>query len=178
MRKILIVLMAVLITGVFAGYGYSHQQGGDGFDNPPGKEELRERIGMMRIWKLTEVLDLDEKTASRLFPVLHKFDKKRAEMHESAGKDKKELREALEEESYGQIKGILKRLERKHRELQELNEEEKAELRDILTIEQQAKFILFRHDFERRIKKIVAEAKERRFAKDRLEKPLLPEVKY
>ncbi len=178
MRKILIILMAVLITGVFAGYGYSHQQGGDGFGNPPGKEELRERIGMMRIWKLTEALDLDEKTALRLFPVLHKFDKKRVEMHESAGKDKKELREALEEESYEQIKGILKRLERKHRELQELNEEEKAELRDILTIEQQAKFILFHHDFERRVKKIVAEAKERRFARDRLERPLSPDVKY
>ena len=178
MRKVLIILMAVLITGVFAGYGYSHQQGRDGFGNPPGKEELRERIGMMRIWKLTEALDLDEKTALRLFPVLHKYGKERAEIHESAGKDKKELKEALEEKSYGQIKGILERLERIQKKLQELNEEEKAELRDILTIEQQAKFILFHHDFARRVKKIVAEAKERRFVKDRLERPLLPEVKH
>ncbi len=178
MRKMLIILMAVLITGVFAGYGYSHQQGGDSFGNPPGKEELRKRIEILRMWELTNVLNLDEGTASRLFPVLHKYGKKRAEIHEGAGKDKKELKEALQEESYGQIKGILKRLERKLKKLQELNEEEKVELRDILTIEQQAKFILFHHDFAGRVKKIVAEAKERRFAKDRLERPLLPDVKY
>lgn len=80
-------------------------------------------------------------------------------MEDTLRGDMKRLRESLKEGREGQLKDILERLEENHKALQRINDEERAELKKILTIEQQAKFILFQQEFDRDIRKTIAEAR-------------------
>lgn len=153
------------------------------FDRPPPKgqmEKVRKRIETLKMWKLTQALDLDEKTSAKLFPLLSKYDKKRAEIERAMRDDMKELRESLKERREGNLKNILDKLEQNHKAIQMINDEERAELKKILTIEQQARFILFQQEFDREIRRIIAEARERRherLGKDRPERPLPPVIR-
>lgn len=135
------------------------------FDRPPSKEQMekvRERIETLRMWKLTKALDLDEKTSSRLFPVLNKYDKKRADLESSLRENMRELRESLRNRREAQLKSLLERLEQNHRSMQGIKDAEWEELKGVLTVEQLAKFILFQQEFEREIRKIIEDTRERR----------------
>lgn len=151
------------------------------FGKPPSKEQMekvRERIETLRMWKLTKALDLDEKTSSRIFPILNRYDKKRAEIQGSLMVGIKDLREALKDKREGQLKNIIDGIEHNHRTIQIINDEERTELKKVLTVEQQAKFIIFQQEFDHEIRKIIAETREKRserLAKDRPERSPLPE---
>ena len=156
------------------------------FDRPPPREKMekvRKRIETLRMWKLTKALDLDEKIAARLFPLLNRYDKKRVVKERNLREDIIALKDALKNNKEGQIKDTLENLEKNHKSLQEIKDEERAELKKILTIEQQAKFILFQLEFNKEIKKIISKTKERRlerFSNDKSsdssfpERPLFP----
>jgi hypothetical protein len=134
-------------------------------DRPPTKEQMekvRKRIETLRMWRLTQALDLDEKTSAQIFPLLNKFERNRAEIEHALRDGMRELRGSLKERREGLLKNILDKLEQNHKAMQMINDEERAELKRILTIEQQAKFVLFQHEFNREIRKIIAEARERR----------------
>lgn len=144
------------------------------FDRPPNKkqmERVRERVETLRIWKLTKALDLDEKTSAQLFPVLNRYDKKRAETHNAIRNDMRELRDSVREKREGRIRNVLERLEHDHTALQRVNDEERAELKNILTIEQQANYLIFQHEFEHEIRKIIAESRIKRTERPFKEKP-------
>lgn len=144
------------------------------FDRPPNKEQMervRERVETLRIWKLTKALDLDEKTSAQLFPVLNRYDKKRAETHNAIRNDMRELRDSVREKREGRIRNVLERLEHDHTALQRVNDEERAELKNILTIEQQANYLIFQHEFEHEIRKIIAESRIKRTERPFKEKP-------
>ena len=150
------------------------------FDRPPTKEQMekvRERVETLKMWKLTKALDLDEKTSAQVFPLLSKYDKKRAETEHALRNDMKNLRDALKDKREAQLKGILDRLEQNHKAMQRLNDDERTDLKTILTLEQQARFIIFQQEFDREIRKIIAEKREKRperFAEDKPERPLPP----
>lgn len=172
------ILKFFLVLILVAGFGiYSSAEPPEDIERPPSKEQMekvRKRIETLRMWRLTDVLNLDEKTSTQVFPLLSKYDRKRTEVEQSLRSSMKELRESLKEKREGSLKNILDKLEENHKAHQRIKEEEWAELKKILTIEQQAKFILFQQEFEREIRKIIAEARERRherFGKDRPERP-------
>ena len=144
----------------------------DDHNRPPSKEQMervRKRIETMKIWKLTKALDLDEKTAARLFPLLNKYDKKRAEIERDIKDNMMDLREALEDEKESKLRDLIERLEKSHKALQSLNDEERAELKQILTVGQQAKYLIFLQEFNREIRRIIEEARSRRRGRDRPE---------
>lgn len=178
-KHIVKVLLLLLLMLGFAGNGIAQPPGDP--NKPPTKEQMekvRKRIETLRMWKLTKDLDLDEKTSAQLFPLLNKYDKKRAGIEIDMREGMKELRESLKEKREGQLKSILERLEQNHKNMQRINDEEREDLKRILTIEQQAKFIIFQHEFDREIKRIIAEVRERRHERsgsERPERPLPPE---
>lgn len=59
------------------------------------RERVRQRIRAMRAWYLTEELDLDDTTATRLFPVLSKYDERLAEVHQRGVELRRALRRAM-----------------------------------------------------------------------------------
>lgn len=176
------VLKALILFALVFGLAVnSMAEPPDDFDRPPSKEQMekiRERIETLRMWRLTEALNLDEKSSAKLFPLLKKFDKKKAEVENAQREGMRELRQLLKEKRETQLKGLLERLEKNHKDLQKLKEEEWVELKNILTIEQQAKFIIFLQEFNKEVRRLVAEAREKRhekFGKDRPEQPMPPE---
>jgi hypothetical protein len=78
MRKNLILSVLMLFfVSVFAGQGICIPPEVSAEDRPPKKEQrekLRQRIESIKMWKLTQTLDLDEKTAARLFPLMNRYD--------------------------------------------------------------------------------------------------------
>ena len=176
-----VVKMLLLFFLMFGFAATSMAEPRGDFDAPPTREQMekvRNRIETLRMWKLTKALDLDEKTSAQIFPLLNRYDKKRAEIEIAMREGIKELRESLKEKREGQLKNILERLEQNHKNMQRMNDEEREDLKRILTVEQRAKFIIFQQEFDREIKKIIEETRERRherFGKERPERPLPPE---
>jgi len=159
-RYMVITMLVSLMIMSTATYGFAVPD----IDDPPKKErheKIRERIETLRMWRLTKVLDLDEATASRLFPLLNRYDKKRFWIERDVRKDMNALRRALEGRNMDELQEILQRLEDRHNELQRLNDEERAELKKILTPEQQARYVLFQYKFKRDMRRMIEKAKMR-----------------
>jgi hypothetical protein len=142
-------------------------------DEPPPpfekREEIRKRIELIRMWKLTEELDLTEEIGAKLFPILHKYDGKRMALHKERHDIISRLRKALENEASSDeaIEGVMDTLEKNSLAELDLTRQQRKELQGILSPRQQAKFILFQREFHREIRKIIAEARERRVWKER-----------
>lgn len=147
------------------------------FDRPPGREQadnVRKRIETMKMWRLTKALDLDEKTSSRLFPILNKNDRRRFEAERSLREGMQDLREALKERRAEKLKSLLDRVEQAHKEMMKVNEEERAELKKVLSLEQQAKYIIFQQEFDMELRRMIADARERRGERGQKEGPFGP----
>ncbi len=180
MRKAVFKFLVLLfmVAGVTIN-GWAEQP--DGFDRPPTRQQMEkvwERIETLRMWKLTKALDLDEKASAQLFPLLNRYDKRKAEIEIALRDSMRELRQSLREGREGSLKNILDRLEQNHREMQRINDEEWAGLKRVLTIQQQAKFIIFRQEFDREIRRIITEARGKgpeRLRRNGPERPLPPE---
>ncbi len=139
--------------------------GGDETPHPLKKrEKIRERIELIRMWKLTEKLDLTEETGAKLFPILHNYDQKRTKLQKEHQNIMKKLREAIEDEatSDGEIEAAMDNWEKNALAVSDLIRQQREELKGILSPRQQAKFILFQRQFDREIRKIIAEAREKR----------------
>ncbi len=164
MHIIKVLILSVFLLGIcFEGMAISAY--GDDLDGPPSKEQrdkVRKRIETMKMWKLTKALDLDEKTASRLFPMLNEYDKKREKVERGIRKDISSLKDALQVKDESRIKDLLEVLEQKHNTLKSLKDEGRDRLREVLTIEQQARYLIFKMEFRREMRRMIAEAKGKR----------------
>ena len=131
---------------------------------PEKREEIRKRIELIRMWKLTEELDLTEETGAKLFPILHKYDEKRMELHKERRNTMNELRKALKDEATSDeaIQEVMNKLDKNTLTASDLTRQQREELKGILSPRQQAKFVLFQREFHREIRKIISEARERR----------------
>lgn len=161
MKKVLFVFVLLVLTAGIAGEGLCQPPG-----ERPERKGIRKKVGVMRVWELTKALDLDEETASRLFPVLNEYDRKRTKIHEAVRADRDKLKVALNDGSYDRMKEILGRLERHDEAMQQINQEERAELKNILTVKQQARFVLFHREFRHRTKRMLAEKMKHRAGMD------------
>lgn len=109
-RKILttIALAAGLAAGLFPSLAaaqppdvpdppepHSVTDGGEPSPRAARRERVRQRIRAMRAWYLTEELGLDDTTATRLFPVLSKYDERLAEVHQRGVELRRALRRAM-----------------------------------------------------------------------------------
>lgn len=154
-----VMLFSFCVAGmVCPAYG----EGPDGPPSPEHRERVRERIKTMRMWKLTEALDLDEKTAARLFPLLNQYHNRREETEMRIKEDVVSLKNALHERDRAGITALLGAVEEKHQSLERLRDEERQRLKEILTLEQQAQYLIFQIEFRRDMKRMIAEARGRR----------------
>jgi hypothetical protein len=134
------------------------------FASTEERERVRKRIDLIRMWRLTEELSLDEETGSKLFPLLRKYEEKRRGLARRRG----ELLFALKEQFKSdrphedRIKNILKGWEEIRSDEQDLNRREREDLKGILSIEQQAKYLIFQQEFTREIRRVIADVREGR----------------
>jgi Spy/CpxP family protein refolding chaperone len=178
MNAVKMFLMAVLLIAVtMSAFGQqrpaSSQPGGQyndtmGAGNPgqPGsggpmseekREEVRKKINAVRIWRLTEALKLDANTSTKLSSLLSSVDHQRRDiLREQTGTInilKLAVRSPKPDES--QIKISLEKLEKNHQAMQKLTDSERSGLKNILTIEQQARYVVFQHEFTHEIRGMI-----------------------
>ena len=126
-------------------------------DLPPLEGEKSYRmIEAIKIWKLTEVLDLKGEQMEKFFPKLRKLEEHR----KGSFKERRRLLGKLSEliEDKGSDKKILNSI-KKISEFDKKKKEEENNLRkevmSVLTVKQQAKLLLFEERFEAEIRKII-----------------------
>lgn len=178
MIKILIVTIVLAMTGIPAfaqrqmpGPPSDDRQGNEGEfapdqgrGGPPSderREEIRKKIEAIRIWRLTEELKLDEKTAARFFPAISGLSQKRNELMRENMEAQRELRLYLEagRPDERKIKATLDKMEKNQREMTRLTEKEIDATKDHLTVEQQARYYLFQQDFQREMREMISGAR-------------------
>ena len=133
------------------------------------QKKLMERIRLVRMYALTEALDLDEATAARLFPYLKAQDEVMKSLQDRKRQTRKALRKMVRKDSFprGEVKALTRELASIEVERAEAEKRRLEGLREMLTPEQQVKCVMVREKLEREIMKIVREHRRKRMGEDR-----------
>lgn len=131
---------------------------GDQIAQKPGmgkdrREKLKSRIRAMRAMILADELDLDEATATRLAPVLNRFDDELAKLLADRVRLRGELRSAESAGNDEQMNKLLDALVGNQDARWELERRRFAEVRKVLTPRQSARLVDVLPDLDRRILK-------------------------
>lgn len=125
---------------------------------PPGGEKAKEKIETIKMWKMTEALDLSEEQASRLFPAMKQFQNRADSLRNQMMKFVEDLENALQEnEDSNKITTIVDKIVSLKNQQSKNEAEFFAKMRSILTPAQQAKYILFERDFRRKMMELIHE---------------------
>ena len=121
---------------------------------------VRKKIEALRAWQLTETLDLDEETSSRLFPAMKKTDRERWKVEARNRELVQEMSRVLERRGPDprRINSILDELLANRRELVGIEERHIKRVRQILSPEDTARYVMFQIRFQREIKQKASEA--------------------
>ena len=143
------------------------------FAQPPGGQfdrmmkPRREQIEILRIWKMTEELDLTEQQADKFFPKLRSEDKKIEELEQQRQMIFRDLHENVKN---GKIDA--KELDKTIDNLTEIETDiiqKRAnfvrDLDGILSTDQQARLIIFRHKFRERMVDMMRDIQRNRMKK-------------
>ncbi len=123
---------------------------------PPEEDSPHKMIKAIKIWKLMEILDLDEEQMIKFFPRLKKIEKQRRSSFKKRRKLLGELKELLgEEKSDKKILNVIKKIIEFDKKKRKEEENLRKEVMLVLSVKQQAKFLLFEERFEEEIRKII-----------------------
>ena len=133
------------------------------------REKVKERISMIRMWKMMEVLDLSREQSEQLIPVLVGLEERRKELFQDRGRTMKELRNTVKGENpdVDVLKGLMGRLQKNHEDLEGLYKEEMRAVSEVLDLTQQARYLIFKENFERELRDIIRNVRERPFGRMR-----------
>ena len=137
------------------------QPGRSGQRSEEQREQVRKKIDAVRIWRLTEALMLDADTSAKLSSYLSSIDRRRREIIREQTGAIGILRVAIKspKPDESQIKTTLEKLEKNHHAMQELMNSERSGLKNILTIEQQARYVVFQHEFMHEMRGMIGGAR-------------------
>jgi len=130
----------------------------------PGPAEGRRLIETIKIWKMTEALDLSEDQAARLFPKLTQLEALRRESYRRQRLLRDEIAGLLKQQPVREV-DIKRRLEELDRTESDFKGRERAvrgELQSILSLEQRARLALFEERFEMEMRRAIQGLRQRR----------------
>jgi len=130
-------------------------------DDAAERDKVKERIKLIKMWKLTEILDLDAERAAGIFPVIQRFDAQKEAIHDQHGKNIKTLKGALEADTPddGTLTTLIDGMVEERNKLVRIQTEEIEALRELLSAQELGKLILFQDEFRKEIHKIVRESR-------------------
>lgn len=130
----------------------------------PGVPEGKRLIETIKIWKMTEALNLDEDQAAKLFPKLAQLEASRREFHVRQRLLRDELVELLRQRPLRdeEIKARLDQLDRAETDFRGHEQVVRGGLRSILSLEQQARLALFEDRFETEMRSVIQDLRQRR----------------
>lgn len=123
----------------------------------PGGQQMIERWETLRIWKLTEFLNLNEEQAAKFFPALQNF---RASMDELDSAEVRIQRDIIGAIQSGKVNQRF--VDRQKKEIlnlrdkrTNLEQEFLSNLPEFLSPEQQARYLVFEQRFQRALKNLI-----------------------
>ena len=135
---------------------------GRGEDRDHLRQTVLDQMRVMRVWKLTEELKLDQATAAKVFPLLAQFD----ERARAIGQERREAMRALAEElrgdkpDAGKLTALTERAQANRARRDALEAERWKALGKVLTPVQHAKLLLFLPRFEEGFRRRIHEVWE------------------
>ena len=148
MRRTLVATILMVVFVLLAATAYSED---------PRKVEAMKRIEMLRIWRLTELLNLQEADAAVVFPILHKYDK----TYQTQSDKREQLVQKLQgvlnapTPTEKQIREITSQVLKVDQETMVIREKMYKDLDQILTAEQVAKYLIFEMHFKQEIDELI-----------------------
>jgi hypothetical protein len=159
-------LLAVLVIGLVLSGGQLFAQPTpppQGEERPMDQErteELRKRIELIWMWKLTEELDLTKEEGAKLFPLLSTYEEKKWQLREENKKIVQTLKQMIADgASESDLKRTIRSLEDNERKRNKIEEEGFSEIAKILSVEKQAKYIVFQEYFRHEIHGLIQKAR-------------------
>lgn len=155
------MLRHVIILVVLAlGATHAHARAND--ENK--RERVREKVRTIVAARIVEVLDLDEKTSTKLFPVLNKYQDQIADVQKDNGKARRELKQLLDggKADDKAIDKLTDRMLANKAKIAKLEEEMFKEVRKILTPTQSAKLVVLLPRLRNQIEHKMREAVQKR----------------
>ncbi len=130
------------------------------------KQDPKEMVETIRIYKMTEELNLTQDQSTKFFPKLKELRLAKEEFRETRLKIADEMEQYLKDPDKftKEIKVLVGALEANEQKLRDIENRVKKEIGNILTPEQQAKFLLFQMQFNKQMREMVDKAKD--FKKD------------
>lgn len=137
------------------------------------REKSRERIQMMKLWRLTEVLKLDKEGAARFFTVNNYYEETKKKAHRDFHEDIQRVRNVLRDMNppERELRDMVLRLKNRKKEMNDLENKQLEEEMNLLRPEQQARYLLFQIDFRREMDDIIREVQGERPPRPGIEKP-------
>jgi hypothetical protein len=142
-------------------------RGKEGSQRKEDKTRMRQRIHMMKMWKLTEVLELDEQTAAKLFPLMREFAVKQQELHAKRVEIVKQMGQELDKDAPAPavLRPLIDEFKQNERAMVEARITRLDDMSKLLGDEQVAKIIALIPKFEREFKGLLGEARAMRKAR-------------
>lgn len=136
------------------------------------KAQAMKQIEMLRIWRLTELLELSAADGAKIFPVLQEWDQKFSDMGERKQQLIRKMRRELKQDGPKEqsLKNLTNQVFTVEQQIIESRKEMYSQLKRILTPEQLAKYMLFELSFQKEIDEIINHARQDRKRSKKVEK--------
>lgn len=133
------------------------------------REELRKKVELIWMQKMTEKLDLTEEEKAKVFPLLRQYDERNRTLRHENRQLARELQKMIDDNASEQeLKKTIEALEENEHKLQELREEGFHELAKIISVEKQAKYIVFQARFKHVMDGLIRRARHKHHSSDNL----------
>ena len=144
-KSVLVLLILMFSTQVFA------QPGPNG--EPRMREKMKERIKTLKIWKLTEEVDLTSDQSEKFFPIYKDFQKGLMELEEKRFRLLRELDELSNADDVNDqsLKNKMDEIEAIHDDHKKLHTAFLKDTGSILSVKQQARLLIFEERFKNRM---------------------------
>jgi len=160
MKKLILFSILIIVPASL----YAQRPGGQ-FERM--NKPRREQIEMLRIWKMTEELDLSEQQAEKFFPKLRREDKENEKLVVKRGKIFRELHDKVKtgEMNANELDKAIDNLTEIQINIIRKNAKFIRDMEGVLSIDQQAKLIIFRHRFRERMVDMIRDVQRNRMNK-------------
>jgi Spy/CpxP family protein refolding chaperone len=151
LRALILCLAVTLPTGAFAR------------PDEALRAKVRERVRTMRTAKLIELLDLDEATAARLFPVLNRYDEQLEPIVRDMGEARREMRAQIEsgKPDVAKLNKLVDRVVAGREKMHKVENDRLRDVRKVLTPVQMAKIVIVLPEVDRFVHKEIRKALKR-----------------
>ena len=159
--KIAVLILALAVAAPIMAQGWMEgPPPGSGRGQGPRREKIEQRIKTIKVWKLTEDLNLTPEQSEKFFPVYNKFQDDREAIESERFETFKKLEDLTNEEkpSDKEINALIDKLDSFDNRLQARREQFRNDLKDILTTKQIGRLYVFEVKFMQEMRSIVRDA--------------------